>query len=108
MNLALIGHNICAKNMSWGIQIHFIDHCTNLFLSFFYSIQNLVTTMNDFDVRMTDSEFISDDDVNSLSDVCMEDCVNLSKEWQEKIKQIGVSLYYVYVALWTLIRLKKK
>lgn len=57
---------------------------------------------------MTDSEFISDDDVNSLSDVCMEDCVNLSKEWQEKIKQIGVSLYYVYVALWTLIRLKKK
>ncbi|PHZ08462.1 uncharacterized protein RHIMIDRAFT_76399 [Rhizopus microsporus ATCC 52813] len=49
MNLALIGHNSCAKDMS-------------------YSIQNLVITMNDFGVRMTDSEFISDDDVNSLSE----------------------------------------
>ncbi|ORE04321.1 hypothetical protein BCV72DRAFT_307462 [Rhizopus microsporus var. microsporus] len=81
MNLALIGHNSCAKDMS-------------------YSIQNLVITMNDFGVRMTDSEFTSDDDVNSLSDVCMENCVNddselsidhlnLNKEWQEKISQIG-------------------
>lgn len=59
--------------------------------------------MNDFDVYMIDNEFISEDDVDSLSDVSMEkyghlqeneelynNCFNLNSEWEEKIKLMEI------------------